>query len=753
MALQWPQTETDLNVAGETRVALIPDEKEDVDQLRSQLLHLQSALRAHDHTKLALEESQERYRQLFDRVPTGLYQVSAEGHILLGNPALLRIFGFETLQEAQQVNVNDLYAPSHSRRSFRAAIEEKGEIIGLEKTYFRKDGGLIFVRESARPVRNAAGEIEYYEGVIEDITPFRRALNLERDSNSVLNLLAENQPLDCVLRQILALLSGQWPEARFAIYRRNSDALRLAAHCCPRAQDPPLGSHLIFEKALPAPALPAVTGTSIWVPATATSESCWSVPISSGDEALLGVLTAEGWSREPGDEEKLIIDTAARFAAVAIEQRTLHLENWRKANYDPLTGLPNQPVFKTRLELALSLARKQGHRAALISINLNNYRDINETFGAETGDLLLRAAAQRLSAVIAPEMLLARLADDEFSILLPSLEVAEEAMDLATRCLESLSAPFEFGDMAMCSSVSMGIVVFPDDAASAAAMSSNADAALFAAKSSGRNVIRRYEPTAIASVRSRLDMEVALRRALERKEFELYYQPQWDRGNRLVGVEALLRWNKAEDVVLGPAYFMPVAEDTGLVSQIGDWVIDEACRQAAEWKGNPELLISVNISPVQLHRLDLVDIIQKALDRHRLSPDRLMLEITEGGVMRNPEEASEQLTQLRAMGVRVAVDDFGTGYSSLSYLQQLPLDVLKIDRSFVMHLGQNEERSTTLVRAIVDLARGFGLQTVAEGVESPEQLEELRSLGVDTFQGYLLGRPVRKTDIAKLLSA
>jgi diguanylate cyclase (GGDEF)-like protein/PAS domain S-box-containing protein len=751
MALQWPQTETKVNVAGESLLSSIPDTQEDVDQLRSQLMHLQTALRAHDHTVLALEKSQERFRQLFDRVPAGLYQVSVDGRILLGNPALLRIFGFSSLEDAQQVNVNDLYSPAHTRQSFRAALEENGEVIGLEKTYFRKDGGLIFVRESARPVRNPSGQIEYYEGVIEDITPFRRALNLERDSNLVLNLLAENQPLDCVLRQILALLSGQWPEAGFAIYRRNSDALRLAAFSGAKEAEPPFGSLLVFDKALPPAALPAVTGNSVWMRAEAQRPSCWSVPIASGEEALLGVLTAEGWPQEPVEEQRLIIDTAARFAAIAIEHRTLYLENWRKANYDPLTGLPNQPVFKTRLELALSLARKQGHRAALIAINLNNFRDISETFGVETGDLFLRAAAERLSAVVDSEMVLARLAEDEFSILVPVMEVAEEATQLAARCLDTLSAPFEFGDMAMCSSVSLGVVVFPDDASNTTTMSSNADAALFAAKSSGRNVIRRYEPTAISSVRNRLDLEVALRRALERKEFELYYQPQWDPQGKLVGVEALLRWNKAKDGVLGPAYFMPVAEDSGLVSQIGDWVIDEACRQAAEWPENPQLLVSVNISPVQLHRLDLVEVIQKALERHQISANRLILEITEGGVMRNPEEASEQLMQLRAMGVKVAVDDFGTGYSSLSYLQQLPLDMLKIDRSFVMHLGQQEERSATLVRAIVDLARGFGLQTVAEGVESEEQLEELRALGVDIFQGYLLGRPVQKEEIAKLL--
>ncbi len=442
--------------------------------------------------------------------------------------------------------------------------------------------------------------------------------------------------------------------------------------------------------------------------------------------------------------------TGAVGAAVDITERKLVEGRIRHlAHHDQLTGLPNRALLQDRLRQALALARRDGSRIGLLLLDLDHFKDFNDTLGHPAGDWLLRAVTERLGAAVRPSDTLARLGGDEFAVVQPGLEGPEGAAALAQRLVDTLAAPFVFETQEVHASVSVGVAVAPDDSEDADELVRKADLALYQAKQDGRGRSRFFAPAMDAEVQARQRLERELRRALDRSEFVLHYQPQVDlRTDRVDSVEALVRWQHPERGLVLPDEFIPAAEASGLIRPLGAWVLGEACRQVKAWRdAGMELGMAVNLSLAQLRPDGLLVEIDSALRASGLDPGWLELEITESLLLERAEGGTDRILDgLAARGIRLALDDFGTGYSSLAALKRLPVAKIKIDRSFVRAIGHDPE-AEAVVRAIVSLGHALGKRVVGEGVENEGQLAFLRRLGCDTAQGFLLARPQMAAEI------
>jgi len=417
------------------------------------------------------------------------------------------------------------------------------------------------------------------------------------------------------------------------------------------------------------------------------------------------------------------------------------------AHHDALTDLPNRTLFHIHLEKDL-LNRDPEHHLAVLFIDLDNFKGINDTLGHTIGDDLLKTVADRLLSCISEGDTVARLGGDEFVIIKTKIEQPTEVAAFATRIREAVIAPCELSGHHVVVDASIGVALAPGDGIDAGQLVKNADMALYGAKASGRGTYRFFEVAMDERMMARRILELDLRKALVNGEFELFYQPliNLDR-EEICSCEALLRWNHPENGMILPDVFIPLAEETGLIVRIGEWVVRTACMQAAKWSDN--VTVSVNISPVQFFKQNLVQVVMSALAASGLPARRLEIEITETLLIQQTEETLAILNQLHALGVRIAMDDFGTGYSSLSYLQKFPFDKIKIDQSFVQGLT-DEAESTAIIRAVTGLAGGLHMTTTAEGVETEAQREIVTALGCTEMQGYLFSEAKSASDIAKL---
>jgi diguanylate cyclase (GGDEF)-like protein len=432
-----------------------------------------------------------------------------------------------------------------------------------------------------------------------------------------------------------------------------------------------------------------------------------------------------------GGAVRTFTDVTARKQA---ERRVEHM-----ARHDALTGLANRVLFRERLETALSRCAERDEPTAVLCLDLDQFKAVNDTLGHSVGDTLLKEVAARIVAEVRARDVVARLGGDEFAILLAARADAEAAAALAARLVETIGRPFMLDGQLINVGTSIGIALAPVDGLDPDLLMKNADLALYKAKGDGRGTFRFFESAMDKEVQSRRALELDLREALSAGEFELHYQPLADLAlDRIVSFEALLRWRHPVHGMISPASFIPIAEDTGLIVPLGEWVLRQACAEAARWPDG--VRVSVNVSAVQFRQRNLVGLVMAALAGSGLEPERLELEIAESVLMQESEASVRILHQLRSLGVRIAMDDFGTGYSSLSYLRRFPFDKIKIDRAFVKELSRNPE-SAAIVRAIVGLGRSLGISTTAEGVETQEQLDIVRAEGCTEVQGYLLSAP------------
>jgi diguanylate cyclase (GGDEF)-like protein/PAS domain S-box-containing protein len=432
------------------------------------------------------------------------------------------------------------------------------------------------------------------------------------------------------------------------------------------------------------------------------------------------------------------------------ERRALRERLAYAAIHDPLTSLPNRVLFMDRLETSLSRAVRHGRLVAVVFLDLDRFKLVNDGMGHAAGDRLLETVAARLERVMRPSDTVARFGGDEFVVLCDEILDESVALDMAERLSTALRSPIALEEGEVYVTASLGVALSGGDRDSAASLLRDADTAMYVAKERGRARIEVFDPKSHAMVLDKIRVRSELHGALERGEFRVYYQPivEVDSG-RVSGVEALLRWQHPQRGLLHPGEFLPMAEESGLITPIGAWVLEQSCRQAVAWSskgaheasGAEPISVSVNLSPRQLIETDLVDQVAAIVQRSRIDPQSVWLEITEGALAADTESTLEVLRRLRAIGIRLAIDDFGTGYASLGYLKSFPVEVLKIDRSFVVGLGHGTE-DTAIVRSVITLARSLGLDCVAEGIEQPQQLEELRALGCTFGQGFLLGVPL-----------
>jgi diguanylate cyclase (GGDEF)-like protein/PAS domain S-box-containing protein len=488
---------------------------------------------------------------------------------------------------------------------------------------------------------------------------------------------------------------------------------------------------------------------------------------STGKQFELSVQAGRRWfelsvahkASGPGEKARFIV-----LSRDITERKEAESRIFKLAYFDSLTGLPNRQFFLERLARDIGRAGHQGDKLAVLFLDLDGFKSINDTLGHGAGDLVLQWTAERLRAGLRPsdlvartevvetEVELARLGGDEFSVLLPNLGQSEDAMIVAHRIRTQMARPFDLEGREVVLTASIGIALYPDDGSDAETLLKHADTAMYHAKDEGRDNCQYYSKSLTQQALQRLNMTTSLRLALERDEFFLVYQPQFDVATgRIHSVEALIRWRHPEQGLVSPARFIPMAEENGLIVPIGEWVLRSACRDAAGWqREGGRLRVAVNLSPMQFRNPGLLASIRAILAETGLAPDLLELEVTEGALMEDSEATLATLQALRDGGMQIALDDFGTGYSSMSYLKRLPLHNLKVDQSFIRCLPDDTD-SLAIVKAIVSLAKNLGFTVTAEGVETLDQASILKGLDCETLQGYYFSKPIPGKDIVDIL--
>lgn len=717
------------------------------------------AVRDTQEDERTLRASERMYRDLVENANDLIYIIDLQGNFTSINRAAERISGYSRA-EALKMNIAQLVAPEHleaARQMIQKAL--RGE---PAKTYdldiVAKDGRRVTLEISHRLLLEG-GVPRGTHAIARDITERRRHEMLERDRARALEMIATRKPLDQILTLLVETVERQYPGmTASAALLRDERLYVAAAPGVPKTLSDRLNGRRIGPTAGSCGAA-AYWAQPVFVGDIATDPlwdddrdlalrhrlaSCWSVPILAGNGKVLGTFSL--YQRKPGRPDKAqvsLLQAIGGTAAIAIEQRQLTDQLAYQAHHDALTGLPNRLLFQERLRQAILHARRSGAMVALLYLDLDGFKLINDTLGHGAGDELLRQVAWKLKSCLRESDSLARMSGDEFTITLTGLKQAQHAQRVAESILEKLRGAFQVEGQELYVTASMGIGIFPQDAPDADNLQRNADNAMYRAKSRGKNRFEAFVPEIGASRLQRLEVENYLRRALERGEFCVHYQPQFDlQSGRLVGQEALIRWNHPKLGSIAPDQFIPIAEETGLIVPIGRWVLQEACRQTSAWQlaGYPLKGVSVNVSALQFGRADFVNTIDEVLSSTGLEARFLELELTESLVIRDVRESALKMKKLRELGVQISVDDFGAGYSSLSYLQRLPIDILKLDRSFVEEF-QSSEGSASLVHGIVTLAHGLGMRVTAEGIETHQQLELVHRSGCDKVQGFLLGRP------------
>ena len=476
--------------------------------------------------------------------------------------------------------------------------------------------------------------------------------------------------------------------------------------------------------------------------------------ISGSDKVITTMVVIRCVRKEDNsiDYLMLMIQDISKQKADAIQIEQL-------AFFDPLTQLPNRWLLHDRLKQSLALSARSHHHGAVLFLDLDNFKTLNDTLGHDTGDILLQQVAKRLTDCVRDSDTVARFGGDEFVILLEGLNTnalaaAKETKTLASKILNAINQPYKVATNICVSTTSIGATLFWGYGAKTEELLKQADIAMYQSKQNGRNSFCFFDPQMQISINERVTLERDLLYALEHQQFHLYYQLQVDSSNKPFGAEALIRWIHPERGLISPFHFISVAEDTGIIVDIGQWVLNTACAQLKAWGLNAntnELSISINVSAKQFHKNDFVEIIQNALETYGINPSLLKLELTESLLLKNIEEIIAKMSALAEIGVQFSLDDFGTGYSSLQYLKQLPLYQLKIDQSFVRDL-EIDSSDEIIVTTIISMAHSLGLNVIAEGVESEEQKQFLLSQGCTNFQGYLFSRPAPINEVEIILS-
>jgi len=705
----------------------------------------------------------------------GIYGLDAEGLTTFSNPAAEAMVGW-TAEELIGKPQHFIIHHSHSDGTVYPREEcpiymalRDGRIHRSDsEVFWRKDGTCFPVAYTSTPILRD-GVPRGAVVVFQDISERKRREAWQRDKNSIFSAITSHADLEATFRMMADAFIAFHPRLSIALFLRIGPSLKELAHgsaCRPYSFSEQLVDQLISVCGRAAEggrkiiasythSDPADLQRILWNRLDVDGFNlCLAIPLLSCTGKVLGaiaVLSTCGDSILPLAQEAA--SSVGDIARMAIEHHQLHTTLVRQSQHDALTGLPNRLLLKDRLNQALTLARRKGNRVAVCVLDLDRFKQINDSLGHNYGDCVLQNVARILSTNVRDIDTVARQGGDEFLLALPDLQSEHEAIDICERILLALHEPLLIDGQHLTATASIGISFSTASGENADILLRDADTALYAAKQSGRDKLQRYDASLGKKVQRVLTLQTALRSALADHQFSLAYQPLYSPAMNLLGFEALLRWSHPLLGQIGPADFIPMAEETGLIVPIGEWVLCGACRQAQDWTlafGIP-VRIFINISGVQLSRPDFLDTVTRALACTGLAPAQLELEITESWVMTDIPAASERLAEIRALGIGVGIDDFGTGHSSFASLQRFPVDTIKIDQSFVNRLDGSAQ-NLAIVRTIVELAAQLGLQTVAEGIETEFQLTQLQNLRCDVLQGYLLGKPLAPIAAQALLA-
>lgn len=676
-----------------------------------------------------LHESEERYRSIINGAAEGFWLINPQLETVEVNESLCRMLEYSREEMLGKKPFD--FADKANAKIFK---EQTAKIPGTSQRHYdivlkSKSGKYVYARFNATTVRDKHGGTVSAFAFVTDITELKLAERSLLESKEMMEQLYRVMPCAIFTVDVDGTITGF-----------NKKAEEITGYTAEE----------VIGKKCPIFAINACKkGCSLYarnVTKPIMGREC-TIRRKDGEERIISKN-----SDLLKDANGCTIGGVESFEDVTEQKQAAEMLNYL-AYYDALTGLPNRMLFYDRFTTAINQAQRNREALALVFLDLDNFKTVNDTLGHSIGDQLLHDVAIRLKNKIRKADTIARLGGDEFTILLPRLKRPEDAAKITQKIIDTLRPPFSYGGREFHITASAGVALYPNDGDTTHALLRNADIALYRAKEFGKDSYQFYMPAMGYNVLERLALESNVRKALERQEFLLYYQPIIDiRSGKIAAMEALLRWQHPDYGLVYPVEFIPILEETGLIIPVGEWVINAACNQARTWqdRGLPPIRIAVNLSPRQFQQQDMVEMVARALDKSGLNPERLELEITESAVMKDVDSAVMMFHKLKEMGTYISVDDFATGYSSLSFLKRFPADTLKIDQSFIRDLMYNAS-DAEIAKAIIALAHNLGMKAIAEGVETVEQLEFLRGLKCDEIQGHVFSLPLSVQDATELL--
>jgi diguanylate cyclase (GGDEF)-like protein/PAS domain S-box-containing protein len=722
----------------------------------------------------ALQKSEVRYRTLVEELSLGIFRSTPgpKGTFLMANKAFLKLSGIESEEKLRHHSPAEFYLYPAERKAFSDELLKNGNLVGKELHLKNLDGKPFWGSVDGRVVRDAKQQPIYFDCTIQDITQRKQAEKVQRALYQISQATNETHNLEELFKRIHQIIQELLPAKNFyvALYDPISTIINFPYFADehdpipgPRKIDKSLTSYVIRKgKALLA--VPDVFEDLVKngeVDSVGTPSVDWlGVPLKTADKDTIGAMVVQTYDQGARytESDKELMTIISSQVALAIDRKRAEEKLSYNAFHDELTCLPNRTLFIDRLGHAINLSqRRSDHWFAVLFLDLDRFKTVNDSLGHVLGDQLLVSTSRRLQVCLRTSDTIARFGGDEFVILLEDLDDTQDAIQIAERILEEIRSPFNLAGHEVVISTSIGIVFSSRVYDNPEEILRDADIAMYQAKALGRSRFVIFNTAMRTNVVAHIELENDLRAAIERKELELYYQPILSlKSTKIIGFEALVRWHHPEKGIILPGDFIPFAEESGLIIPMGEWILQEACRQMGAWHkqflSDPPLTVSVNLSNKQFSQPDLIDQIETAISNSHFDARYLRLEITESVIMENSELAIATLNHLRQLGVQVYIDDFGTGYSSLVYLHLLPINAIKIDRSFISG-NDIQKNGLDIAKSIVRLAHDLKLEAIAEGVETQEQLEKLKGLDCEYAQGYLISKCLNPKGVEDLLAS
>ena len=708
--------------------------------------------------------SSDKYKQIIENLHEGILIHDSFFNIKFANDFIINITGY-SIKELQKINLLDLLDKRNQE-----LIQKKTNILESNNTYDLK---ILTKRKTTKYLRISSTEYkdnekQYKLCICEDITHIHREEAVKSCIYKISEIIHDVDDLQSLYKEIHYILSEVTNTSNFyiALIDWTSKIITFPYYVDEKDKQPKpqkFGNGLTEyvlnkeESILLNKDLYKKLVKQNKIDVMGTNAINWlGVPLKLTNGKTIGMIGLQSYNDDVyfTEEDKKILHFVSDQIAMAIKRKIDDIQIHKQAHYDQLTGLTNKALFHDRLEHAIQHASRHDEVLSVLFVDLDNFKYVNDSMGHAAGDKLIKIIAARLKDCVRKGDTVSRWGGDEFTILLPSVKRISGIYKLCNRILHEKFSNIVIEGQELRITASIGISLFPQDGNNADQLIKNADAAMYKSKDMGKNQYNLYKPKMNEQILERISYENGLFRAIENEEFDLVYQPQiLLQDNSLIGFEALVRWHCPEKGVLAPYKFIPIAEETNLILPLGEWIINRVCKQNKKWHdmGYPELTAAINISGKQFAQKNIVEIIENALNKSGLNPEYLELELTESIIMDDVERTIKVFEELKNMGIKLSIDDFGTGYSSLSYLKQFPIDTLKIDQSFISNLTKDSLNDITIANLVIDLGHKLGLQVIAEGVETQQQINFLSEYACDKVQGYIVSKPLDKKDFEKLL--